>query len=388
MEIHLPAASSRADCAAADYDRETGIYALLGTLISTHYITLFLVVLLGIKLYARKQSRDVELRYYWLTLVCCFLLVVQDSLESIAATDPGLRFWRTLFSAAGYMLRPTAAVGLLLVVTPPEQRKWRIWIPWYINFAANMTAFFSPLAFSFDENYDFVRGPLGYVVFIVSFWYMIRILMMVWKRFYEGVTAERWILVICVIGCMLASVADALFGGVHLTEAIMISSVFLFIYLRSHDNYLDPLTSLRNRFAFYDDSEHLDRDITAVASLDMNGLKKLNDTKGHMEGDKALTEIGRCLSENSDRNTIAYRIGGDEFALLFIRQSEEEAAETIRRIKESVAASGYSVSAGYVMKAADQNLEDTMQASDREMYKDKAAYYQQSGRDRRSRARD
>ena len=46
------------------------------------------------------------------------------------------------------------------------------------------------------------------------------------------------ILIICLFGCMAASVVDAFFGGVHLTEAIMISSIFLYMYLRSHDNIL------------------------------------------------------------------------------------------------------------------------------------------------------
>ena len=64
---------------------------MLSYLISVHYITIFLVILLGIKLHAQGKTRDVELRYYWLTLICCALLVVEDVLESAAAEDPDLR---------------------------------------------------------------------------------------------------------------------------------------------------------------------------------------------------------------------------------------------------------------------------------------------------------
>ena len=46
---------------------------------------------------------------------------------------------------------------------------------------------------------------------------------------------------------------------------------------------------------------------------------------------------------------------------------------------------GYSVAAGYAMKAAGQNLDEALSESDRNMYADKAAYYQQGGRDRRAR---
>jgi len=355
--------------------------------INVHFTTVLLAVLCGIKLHAQKKTRDAELRFFWMTLICCFLLVLEDILESYCAKDPNLRFWRILLSIIGYDLRPIAALGLMLVVCPPERRSWKLWIPAIINLAVNLTAFFSPIAFSFDQDYDFVRGPLGYVVFIVGVLYMIQTLVFIWKRFYEGKRAERWILICCVIGCLAASVVDALFGGCHLNEAILISCVFLLFFLRSHDNYLDPLTSLRNRFAFYDDSENLIREISAVASLDMNGLKKLNDSKGHAAGDQALAVIGRCLMENSDRNTIPYRVGGDEFVVLFIRQTKEAVEQIIKRIKDSVMSAGYSVSIGYAMKETDRNLDDTLRESDRNMYADKAEYYQQSGRDRRAHPR-
>ena len=361
---------------------------MLSSLVSVHFITVFLVILVALKLHAQQKVRDAELRFYWMTLICCFLLVLEDVLESYCANYPDLRFWRTLFSVAGYVLRPTAAIGMLLVVFPPERRTWKIWILWYINLVVNLSAFFSPLAFTFDENYDFVRGPLGYIVFVVGLLYMLQTLIMIRKRFYEGNKTERWILIICVIGCMLSSVVDALFGRVHLNEAMMISSIFLFMFLRSHDNYLDPLTSLRNRFAFYDDIEYLERDVTAVASLDMNGLKKLNDTRGHAEGDRALAAIGAQLNEISDRNTFTYRVGGDEFIILFLRRDEEAVQQTLQRVRKEIENLGISVSAGFAMRKADRKLEDTLHESDRNMYTDKAEFYRNSGMDRRRPAED
>ena len=125
------------------------------------------------------------------------------------------------------------------------------------------------------------------------------------------------------------------------------------------------------------------RDISAVASFDMNGLKTLNDSLGHGEGDKALAEIGRCLQEVNDKNTFAYRVGGDEFVVLFLRQTKEAVEQVIRRIRENVEKAGYSVSIGYAMKTPAQNLEEALQESDRKMYQEKAGYYQKNGRDRR-----
>ena len=105
----------------------------------------------------------------------------------------------------------------------------------------------------------------------------------------------------------------------------------------------------------------------------------------HAAGDAALAEIGRCRNEISDRQTIAYRVGGDEFVILFLERTQEEVERVLNELSEKIAATGYSVSSGYVMKAPDQDLEKALRESDRNMYQAKAEYYQKNGRDRRSR---
>ena len=120
----------------------------------------------------------------------------------------------------------------------------------------------------------------------------------------------------------------------------------------------------------------------------MNGLKKLNDSQGHAAGDAALTEIGKCLIEINDRRTLSYRVGGDEFVILFMDQSSKHVEYTLKQLKENVSKAGCSISVGFAMKAPGQSLEDTLRESDQKMYKEKALYYQESGRDRRSRRRD
>lgn len=355
----------------------------LDLLLTRHFLTGLLILVCGIKLYSQKKAKDAELRYFWMTLICCALLVMQDVAESLAAQDPDLRFFRILFSVIGYVLRPVAAIGLLLVVCPPKHRTWRLWIPALVNLAINLTAFFSPIAFSYDQNYNFVRGPLGYSVFIVGMLYMAQILVATWHRFHERKRSERWILILCATACIVASVIDALYWGIRLNEAILISSVFFYMFLRSHDNRLDPLTSLENRFAFYEDIQRHPKSVSAIASLDMNGLKHINDTQGHTEGDRALAEIGRCLGRADSRNTIAYRIGGDEFLIVFLQQDKAAVEKTIARVREDVTQAGYSVSVGCAMRTGSESTDDLLHESDRKMYEDKAAYYRQSGMDRR-----
>ena len=88
----------------------------------------------------------------------------------------------------------------------------------------------------------------------------------------------------------------------------------------------------------------------------------------------------------NDRRTISYRVGGDEFVILFMDQDAETVEHTLNRIRKNVSRAGYSISAGYSMKTPDQSLENTLHMSDRNMYEEKAQYYQKNGRDRRNRS--
>ena len=346
-------------------------------------VTIFLVVLFGIRLLGKKSFQNAETKYFWLTLVSCFLLVIEDVLEDITAHDTSLVFWRTLLTILGYTLRCTAALGLLFVILPRKHRVVYWWIPSVVTLLINCTAFFSDVAFGFGEDYGFYRGPLGIVSFIVPIIYILMILVVFFFRISERSGAEKFIIPVCILFCAAATVKGVLIGGSELNAAIMISSIFFYIVLYSHDNRLDTLTGLLNRQAYYDDCAALNKTIKAVASLDMNGLKYMNDNFGHQAGDEALKKIGKRLHDCANGKTSVYRIGGDEFAILFFHDNEKAIAELEKSIKEKVAADGYSISVGHAVCGKDRDLSAAIGESDRMMYEDKANYYKESGLERR-----
>ena len=86
--------------------------------------------------------------------------------------------------------------------------------------------------------------------------------------------------------------------------------------------FVDPLTGLPNRRAFDDDlARETSRarrhgHVLSVAVLDVDGLKRINDELGHDAGDSLLRAVGVVLRAALRNEDVAYRIGGDEFALL------------------------------------------------------------------------
>lgn len=81
----------------------------------------------------------------------------------------------------------------------------------------------------------------------------------------------------------------------------------------------DPLTNLPNRRKFNEKLNQVlsDNGMGAVALLDIDNFKGINDTMGHLFGDKVLQYISQRLEEMSNQNIFVSRFGGDEFLLLY-----------------------------------------------------------------------
>ncbi len=95
----------------------------------------------------------------------------------------------------------------------------------------------------------------------------------------------------------------------------------------------DSLTGLYNRNGFYNKFDELlsgysKRTKLSIISMDMDGLKKINDTHGHAEGDAALCQIGQFI-KNSDGYQLAARVGGDEFIIALLGDDSEEISQQI-----------------------------------------------------------
>jgi len=104
----------------------------------------------------------------------------------------------------------------------------------------------------------------------------------------------------------------------------------------------DPLTRLLNRRAFI---ERLDGEVGrarryghgfGLVLCDLDGFKELNDRHGHLAGDEALQRFGQTLAHAVRRGDEAFRIGGDEFALMLAEASEEDAREVVARINDQL----------------------------------------------------
>jgi diguanylate cyclase (GGDEF)-like protein len=101
----------------------------------------------------------------------------------------------------------------------------------------------------------------------------------------------------------------------------------------------DALTGLYNRRLF---DEYCDKELNrakryghqlAIVILDLHKLKEVNDRHGHLQGDKVLQLAATTLRKTMRASDFAFRIGGDEFALLLPQTDPEQAVTLCRRIR-------------------------------------------------------
>jgi diguanylate cyclase (GGDEF)-like protein len=137
----------------------------------------------------------------------------------------------------------------------------------------------------------------------------------------------------------------------------------------------DPLTGMGNRRAFGQALESADA--ATVVYLDLDGFKAYNDRLGHWAGDALLERLGTALSACVAGRGQAFRIGGDEFCVLFHDTDgigDAEVAEVVAALSERAGGIDISPSCGVVRIPGDaRDPETALRLADERMYADKRA---------------
>jgi diguanylate cyclase (GGDEF)-like protein len=147
----------------------------------------------------------------------------------------------------------------------------------------------------------------------------------------------------------------------------------------------DPLTGLANYRRLLD---ALDSEINrygrtgrpfAIVVLDLDGLKMINDTLGHLVGSEAICRLGNILRIHCRAMDTAARYGGDEFVLVLPETESHAAQRVANRVAERLSTDGdeppLTVSTGTAVYPHDgKTIDELLAAADRALYRDKASY--------------
>ena len=361
---------------------------------------------------ARLSQRDKQLLYLTYALVAFSALA-----EYLGVYLDGRKEFPSRLLAvvkcADYILTPMAGGALVL-----QMRQKIRWIKVLVGLLAfntlmQLVAVFGGWMVTIDSQNHYTHGPL-YGLYMGIYLSIILIILgqfIIYGRSFRR--QNRLSLYATMLLVITGIMEQELLGKSVRTSytALTIGALLLFIHysefasLEMDDNLklqqrlidTDALTGVLSRSAYsraleaYDKAGSLPKDLAAF-SVDINGLKRVNDSLGHEVGDELICGAAKCILKALNAYGSCYRTGGDEFVVL-TAMSREEAETALRQLQSEAenwhgeAVKELSLSAGYALAKDHDSLtaEMLVKESDNAMYKAKSAYYQSVGRDRRKR---
>ena len=313
-----------------------------------------------------------------------FLLSIVVFIEFYLADKVEYKTVRTVLMAIRYSATPLILAMLCMALI--KRMHWTIFIPAILIVILNFISIFTGIIFKINDTNNLVRGPIWLVPYIAVGLYGVLLIYLLIRR-----SNKRPMEIIPIVflafslgsGLILPFIFREAYASIFcITIAIALFSYYEFTILQLTKK--DSLTGLLNRHAYFADISNDPRSITALISIDMNGLKNLNDTVGHAAGDEALVTLGLCFNRALGNKQSAYRVGGDEFIIVCRKTSQDDVLKIVEKIKKYIKETKYSCSIGYSFNTeGDKAIDDLLKESDKMMYKDKADYYASSGIERR-----
>lgn len=181
-------------------------------------------------------------------------------------------------------------------------------------------------------------------------------------------------------------------GIVYLAFEITVGALFALYFLRfQYREFVakteleriystDPLTKIGNRVKLEEEADkwltycEKDNKPLCLALLDVDNLKKINDSHGHLVGDTVLYETAQILRNKLRKKDVCVRWGGDEFILLLPNMSVDQARDLAMEIKDAITSYEFSArlkiscSFGIAQMQRGQSLEQLIAQADASMY--------------------
>jgi len=268
----------------------------------------------------------------------------------------------------------------------PRIERVAILLPFVICGLFIITTPFTHLYFYYDDSV-FYEGPFFHIIsiciFIFGLWSGFRAFFRSFQKEYYLKKSDFRLLfhyTFCLLIVQLIQTFLPTFIPYRSVGNMVLFLVTLLQTMRKQIR-VDSLCKINNRFAFdhcisYKMDNH---DDFALAILDVDKFKSINDKHGHKAGDQALIVVAKAIIKSVPREVFVSRYGGDEFALVgpnnpdLYQNLEEKINDNIKKLaNDKDLGFTFTCSLGYTLKNDSiTNIPDFIQLADQELYKRK-----------------
>jgi diguanylate cyclase (GGDEF)-like protein len=349
-------------------------------------------------------------KIFYLTYVLIFIASLAEWVGVYISGITGIpAVWLRIVKCIDYTLTPIAGAALV-----GQMRLRNVWtkilnVVILFNTLIQLVSFFTGWMTKVDEKHYYYHGPL-YNIYIGEYVIVLLLVIILFLDYGKNYRKQNRLSIYLVMVFMLVGIImqEGLGKDVRTAYlAMTIGATLMFIHsteysLQKKDDELleqriqiktDALTGLLSRYAYNNalDKYTTDMPESLVAfSIDINGLKRVNDTLGHEAGDELICGAAACIKNVFDEVGSCYRTGGDEFIVL-ASMSKKEAVKCVQDIEKLTKnwtgslVDSLALSVGYAVleEHKDCNCSELIQVADKQMYMAKDEYYRTTKIDRR-----
>ena len=311
----------------------------------------FLVLFLLLYRIRIAQTNQFDEKAYNFMLIVTFIATINETLSFIIDARPGFIFYILQYISNTICTDASVIVGYCWCLfveyhiyrnTNRIKKKSRILaIPLIIaTILIIINLLGTGIIFDISKENVYTRGPMNFILYIFVFVYYIESIYTVHKAKYDSILVEFFPIYYFIIPCMIGTMIQGFFFGVS-TIWLCVAIAFILVYIENQISvsFIDDLSGLYNRkyMNHYLNKLQSDKNRHVYGFLlDINEFKAINDTYGHLTGDRALIQFGKILQHSIDKDSVAIRMGGDEFVIFAKLKSDEEALALKKQIKYNV----------------------------------------------------
>lgn len=311
----------------------------------------FLVLFLLLYRIRISQTNQFDEKAYNFMLIVAFIATINETLSFIIDARPGFIFHILQYISNTISSSASSIIGYC----------WCLFVEYHIhrNFKrikkksrilavpliiATILIFINLLGtgiiFDISKENVYTRGPMNFILYIFVFVYYIESIYTVQKAKNDSILVEFFPIYFFIIPCMIGTMIQGFFFGIStIWLCVAIAIILVYIEIQISISFIDDLSGLYNRKYM---NHYLNKLQNNKAKhvygflMDINDFKTINDIYGHLKGDQAIIQFGKILQHSIDKDSVAIRMGGDEFVIFAILKSNEEALALKKHIEQNV----------------------------------------------------